>query len=212
MLRRAWSGPRLSRGVLGLRLPGVHASAPLALRHAARHLQTGASVPAARDLEAAATGVGDPAVAQLLEEYVVGWAAGSIPRYRQTPHPPGTLPGLSRWCRTLRHDIMRDLCQPHGQPGAVQAAVGAPGQSSGGEAQGASRPKAAAPTPRRRKMKNSVFRRAERERLLFDRGESWRERQRRKEGTRKKWAKVMDEAPLLSFLARLAAEGKLGDG
>ena len=115
-------GPRLSRAVLGLRLPGVHASAPPALRH----LQAGASVPAARDLEAAATGVGDPAVAQLLEEYVVGWAAGSIRRYRRTPHPPGTLPGLSRWCRTLRHDIMKDLCQPHAQPGlpaAVKAAL-----------------------------------------------------------------------------------------
>ena len=74
--------------------------------------------------------------------------------------------------RTLRHDIMRDLCQPHGQPRAVQAAVGAPGQSSGGEAQGASTPKAATPKPRRRKVKNSAFRRAERERMLFDRGES----------------------------------------
>lgn len=152
-------------------------------------------------------GVGDPAVAQLLEEYVVGWAAGSIPRYRQAPHPPGTLPGLSRWCRTLRHDIMKDLCQPS----ALKAALGAPGQSSDPEAQGASRSKAATPKPRRRKMKNSAFRRAERERMVFDGGESWREAQRRKDATRKKWAKVMDEAPLLSFLARLAAEGKLGD-
>jgi hypothetical protein len=185
MLSRLALGPRVSRTVLGLRLPGVHANAPPALSHAVRHLFAGPSAPAARDLEAAATGGGDPAVAQLLEEYVVGWAAGSIRRYRQTPHPPGTLPGLSRWCRTLRHDIMKDLCQP------------APA-------------KASTPRPARRKVKNSAFKKAEHYRLLCN-GESWRASQKKKNVARKKWAKAMDEPPLLTFLSRLAAEGKLGD-
>ena len=65
MLCRLALGPRVARTVLGLRLPGVHANAPQPLRHAARHLLAGASAPEARDLEAAATGGGDPAVAQV---------------------------------------------------------------------------------------------------------------------------------------------------
>ena len=198
---------RVCRTVLGLRLPGVHANAPPALSHAARHLLVGASTPAPRDLEAAAAGGGDPAVAQLLEEYVVGWAAGTIRRYRQTPHPPGTLPGLSRWCRTLRHDIMKDICQP---PPPAKAALGAPALRTDQQQLGASTPKAPTPRPARRKVKNSAFKKAEHYRLLCN-GESWRASQKRKNVARKKWAKAMDEPPLLAFLSRLAAEGKLGD-
>lgn len=94
--------------------------------------------------------------AQLLEEYVVGWAAGTIRRYRQAPHPPGTLPGLSRWCRTLRHDIMKDISQP---PPEAKAALGAPAQRTGEPQLGASAANASSPkasTPRRKKVKDSV--------------------------------------------------------
>ena len=148
--------------------------------------------------------------AQLLEEYVVGWAAGTIRRYRQAPHPPGTLPGLSRWCRMLRHDIMKDISQP---PPEAKAALGAPAQRTGEPQLAASAANASSPrasTPRRKKVKNSAFKKAEHYRLMCN-GESWRETQKKKKVAKKKWAKAMDETPLLAFLSRLAAEGKLGD-
>ena len=104
--------------------------------------------------------------AQLLEEYVVGWAAGTIRRYRKTPYPPGTLPGLSRWCRTLRHDIMKDVCRPGS--GSDPLAEGTAVKSAGVLARGPT-----AKPAKRRKVKNSAFRKAEHYRLLCN-GESWR--------------------------------------
>ena len=219
MLARLSLPRRVSRKVLNHRFPGLHAHVP-PLWVAAQHVLAGPTAPEAQDLEAAAAGGGDPHVAQLLEEYVVGWAAGTIRRYRRAPNPPGTLPGHARWCRTLRHDIMKDVCRagtaPH-EEGAPPFAPGPqapkPRRRAAAHADGASPPTPGPPAPKlaRRKLGNSAFKRAEHYRLLCN-GESWRLQQRRKKVARVKWAGAMQEAPLLAFLSRLADEVRDTDG
>ena len=142
------------------------------------------AAPSARELEAAATGQGEPRVAQVLEDYVLGWVAGTIPRYQKRPHPEGKLHGLSRWCRTLRHDIMKDLSRP---PLTVSAST----EDAANE-----RPK--------QKVGNSRFRAATYKRYQWEM--HWRVQQQQKGLVRKKWAKAMAEEALLAFLSRLEAE------